>query len=123
MAQEAGATAMSETYPYVRAAFINYIREEGSKAEACDWLQKQWNEICALNKEIVRVTAILAEKDAEIARARARNAALEKAAQDLVEYASYSEIVGGVSVNRAQIRRECDNVIAAIHALKTPEQS
>ncbi len=34
--------------PFVRAAFINAIREEGTKTEACDYLQKQWNETCAL---------------------------------------------------------------------------
>ena len=39
-------------YPHVQAAFINAIREEGTKQEACDWLQKQWNECCALQKEI-----------------------------------------------------------------------
>ena len=35
-------------YPHVPAAFINAIAEEGSKAEAIEFLQKQWNETCAL---------------------------------------------------------------------------
>ncbi len=39
-------------YPHVKAAFINAIREEGTKTEACDWLQKQWNECCALRARI-----------------------------------------------------------------------
>ncbi len=39
-------------YPHVRAAFINAIAEEGTKAEAVDWLQKQWNETCALRAEL-----------------------------------------------------------------------
>lgn len=37
-------------YPHVQAAFINAIRAEGTKEEACDWLQKQWNETCALRR-------------------------------------------------------------------------
>lgn len=48
-------------YPHVPAAFINAIREEGTKAEACDWLQKTWNELCALrsgNGGEVRVKAL-----------------------------------------------------------------
>ena len=35
-------------YPHVPAAFINAIAEEGTKAEAVEYLQKQWNEVCAL---------------------------------------------------------------------------
>lgn len=30
------------------AAFINAIAEEGTKAEAIEWLQKEWNENCEL---------------------------------------------------------------------------
>ena len=41
-------------------------------------------------------------------------AKLFAAAKELAEYTSYSEIVGGVSVNRPQIRRGCDAVFAAI---------
>lgn len=36
---------MSEA-PHVPAAFINAIAEEGTKAEAVEWLQKTWNELC-----------------------------------------------------------------------------
>lgn len=35
-------------HPHVRAAFINAIAEEGTKADAIEFLQKQWNETCAL---------------------------------------------------------------------------
>lgn len=42
-------------YPHVPAAFINAIREEGTKAEACDWLQKQWNEICDLREQFKKL--------------------------------------------------------------------
>ena len=31
-------------YQHVQAAFINAIREEGTKQEACDYLQKQRND-------------------------------------------------------------------------------
>jgi hypothetical protein len=37
-------------YPHVPAAFINAIAEEGTKAEAIQYLQEQWNETCALRK-------------------------------------------------------------------------
>lgn len=39
------------TYPHVPAAFINAIAEEGTKAEAVEWLQKLWNENCALRSQ------------------------------------------------------------------------
>jgi len=35
-------------YPRAPAAFINAIAEEGARAEAAEWLQKQRNETCAL---------------------------------------------------------------------------
>lgn len=35
-------------YPHVPAAFINSIADEGSKREAVEWLQRTWNELCAL---------------------------------------------------------------------------
>ena len=38
-------------YPHVPAAFINTIAEEGTKAEAVKYLQKQWDETCALRKQ------------------------------------------------------------------------
>lgn len=35
-------------FPHVNAAFINAIREDGTKSEACEYLQRLWNEICFL---------------------------------------------------------------------------
>ena len=49
-------------YPHVQAAFINAIAEEGTKAEAIEWLQKQWNETCALQKAL-RFCADLANEE------------------------------------------------------------
>ncbi|MDZ7824435.1 MAG: hypothetical protein U5K75_10650 [Ahrensia sp.] len=47
-------------YPHVPAAFINAIREEGTKQEACDYLQKYFNENCALKKSwFYRFSAML----------------------------------------------------------------
>ncbi|WP_395175554.1 hypothetical protein [Roseibium alexandrii] len=46
---------------------------------------------------------------------------LADAARELAEYASYAEIVGGVSVNKPQIRRECDRVFAALKHLESEE--
>ena len=39
---------------------------------------------------------------------------LVDAAQELFEFTSYAEIVGGISVNKPQIRRECDRVLEAL---------
>lgn len=39
-------------YPHVPAAFIGAIAEEGTKAEAIEYLQKYWNEACALRSAI-----------------------------------------------------------------------
>ncbi len=43
--------------------------------------------------------------------------ALLKAARELAQFASYAEIVGGVNVNRPQIREWSDKVFAAIKAV------
>jgi len=40
--------------PHVRAAFINAIREEGTKAEACDYLQNTWNELAVARASSAR---------------------------------------------------------------------
>lgn len=48
-----------EEYPHVRAAFINAIREEGTKEQACDWLQKQWNETCYLRGQLKEANRML----------------------------------------------------------------
>jgi len=39
-------------YQHVPAAFINAIAEEGTKAEAVEWLQKTWNERCYVVSEL-----------------------------------------------------------------------
>ncbi len=40
-------------YPYARAAFINAIADEGSKAEAIQWLQKTWNELMWVRRNLL----------------------------------------------------------------------
>lgn len=42
--------------PHVPAAFINAIAEEGTKDEAIQFLQKQWNECCAMRDTIASLT-------------------------------------------------------------------
>lgn len=37
---------MSRDAPHSPAAFINAIAEDGTKAEAIEWLQKTWDELC-----------------------------------------------------------------------------
>lgn len=44
-------------HPHVPAAFINAIADEGTKAEAIESLQKQWNENCALRAELKALRA------------------------------------------------------------------
>jgi hypothetical protein len=68
------AAPASETPEHVPAAFINAIADEGTKAEAIEWLQKTWNERCDIEK---RLRA--AEQRAE----RARQEALEELYRDL----------------------------------------
>lgn len=43
---------MTKIYPHSQAAFINAIRDEGTKDEACDWLQSTWNELVALRAAV-----------------------------------------------------------------------
>jgi hypothetical protein len=50
-------------FPHVPAAFINAIAEEGTKAEAIEWLQKQWNESCALRSRLKYTTEALEQAD------------------------------------------------------------
>lgn len=42
-------------YPRRNAAFINAIAEEGTKAEAVEWLQKTWDELCAVREAAATV--------------------------------------------------------------------
>ncbi len=47
-------------HPHVPASFINSLREEGSKEECLEFLQKYWNEVCALHariRELEKLTA------------------------------------------------------------------
>jgi len=47
---------MTDT-PRTPAAFINAIAEEGTKAEAVEWLQKIWDERCQLQRELTEARA------------------------------------------------------------------
>lgn len=46
------------TFPHVPAAFINAIAEEGTKEEAIEYLQKTWNELCYLRKELAYIKSV-----------------------------------------------------------------
>jgi hypothetical protein len=71
---------MTETSPHVPAAFINAIAEEGSKAEAVRYLQKYWNETCALRAQLAALRAPRAES---IADPDVERAAFKKSYQHL----------------------------------------
>lgn len=53
---------MNRKSPHAQAAFINAIREEGSKKEACDNLQETWNDLCAARVELATLRAKMAER-------------------------------------------------------------
>jgi len=50
-------------YPHCQAAFINAIKDEGTKEEAVRWLQQTWNELCWVRK--TRTQAIREAVDEE----------------------------------------------------------
>jgi len=45
-------------YPFVEAPFMHTIRTASSHAEACDWLQKQWNETQYLRAKLREISDI-----------------------------------------------------------------
>jgi hypothetical protein len=49
--------------PHCQAGFINAIREEGTHEDACDWLQKTWNELMQAKKENARLRAVDAKTE------------------------------------------------------------
>jgi hypothetical protein len=53
---------MSEA-PHCQAGFINAIREEGTHEDACDWLQKTWNELMQAKKDNVQLRAVDAKAE------------------------------------------------------------
>jgi len=54
-------TDANKDFPHRPAAFINAIREEGTKDEACAGLQKIWNERCSIAAERDALRAEVAE--------------------------------------------------------------
>jgi len=73
------------------------------------------DERTTLARIIERQNTELATLKAEKERAEADNAVLwkiAKAGDELAQYASYAELVGGVSHNRTEIRKWCDEVFA-----------
>ena len=79
-----------DKYPHVNAAFINAIiksiREEGTKQEACDYLQEQWNEVCVLRDEIRHLRTALATAEAERDKAQKMHDHLYRMVQGSVTY-------------------------------------
>lgn len=47
--------------------------------------------------------------------------AIALAARELAELASYAEIVGGITVNRGQIRTACDDMFSALRGSEEAE--
>lgn len=85
-----------------------------------------------MNEEAVaKIQEVIAERDvafARLAAAEAQVGALAEvgqklflAARELRDYASYAEIVGGVNVNRPQIRKWCDTIAEIVNTLPEDE--
>lgn len=53
---------MSDKYPHVRAAFINAIADEGTKEEAVQFLQEEWNENCVLRAALSKIAELQDDK-------------------------------------------------------------
>lgn len=74
--------------PHVTASFINAIAEEGTKAEAVEWLQKTWNELCAAESRIKELERKVAEEQDHAMMAGSQNSALRLQLRDAEERAS-----------------------------------
>lgn len=114
-------------------AAVEALRKERALAEqerVTEWNRRRDAE-GSRNAAFAACDTMRAERDrlaAELAAAKQREAALVKhgttilqAAKELAEYVSYAEIVGGLTVNRPQVREWCDNVFSALHALPEDE--
>lgn len=84
----------------------------GSACSAQSTIEKQ------LPRLLEHYSALARRATAAEARVEELEAGLYEAAKDLAEYASYAEIVGGISVNRPQIRKSCDAVFEQCHAYR-----
>ena len=74
-------TLPEEPYPHCPAAFINAIADEGTKVEAVQWLQKTWNECCALRRVAEEAVRRASNLKSELNRANHRIAVILKRAE------------------------------------------
>lgn len=91
---------MTQTYPHVQAAFINSIREEGTRQQACNYLQEQWNETVFLHGKVKTQAA-------EIARLKAALvlAAIPLESQQMTSMSHLApEVQGGIETAVTAIR-------------------
>lgn len=56
-----GEVMSAKKYPHVNAAFINALREEGSREEILNFLQKEWNENCYLRAKLHKLEKLVTE--------------------------------------------------------------
>jgi hypothetical protein len=70
-AQSDAPAATPQKSPHVPAAFINAIADEGTKAEAIQYLQETWNDYCAIKRELAASGETVATLREELAEARA----------------------------------------------------
>ena len=73
--------------PHAQAAFINALREEGTRDEACNRLQKVWNERCALAAEVERLEKLSEEAVAKCVTLHSRAVSAEaKVREQALDY-------------------------------------
>ena len=102
-------TYTSTKHPHVPAAFINTIREEGTKKEACDFLQAQWNETFALSAQLTAALAAVEQARADGHAQGLRDASLAVAEHANVDYPGPAMISSACTAIRAPIPAEpCD---------------
>ena len=77
--------------------------------------------VIAIHADRDRLAAANAALEAQVARLVEVGQKLFLAARELRDYASYAEIVGGVSVNRPQIRKWCDTIAEIVNTLPDDE--
>lgn len=95
------------------------LREERDALEtAREMLGGFWAEAAADRDRLAAANAAL---EAQVARLVGVGQKLFWAARELRDYASYAEMVGGVSVNRPQIRKWCDAIAEIINTLPEDE--
>ncbi len=97
-------TALRQDAPHVSAAFINALAEEGTKDEAVQWLQKTWNDNCALRAHIRMQDSIGASLKARIEELESN----ERAYEAILGQRTYNEVAEHIAEIESALRFYAD---------------